>query len=215
MWRGQAMKRVFSFSMLFAAVLMVLCMAMVGQADAVVITNHCTVVGSGTLPDGDVTSVEIVPVDGIPDGTLEYWQSCENTVTSCEEYSGALKGLCNAYCEAMECAGDEPNASEQACETVRGNFIKKGGGELPCEPCYNHFVGNAERMYCWRNGVVLADTWGTGTVNGEPGYQYQVHVQDFGNAGPDYYQITIWATDGTLYNAVGDFLESGDLEVLP
>jgi hypothetical protein len=28
-----------------------------------------------------------------------------------EDYTGALYGLCNAYCEAMNCTGDAPEAS--------------------------------------------------------------------------------------------------------
>lgn len=52
----------------------------------------------------------------------------------CEEavLGGALKGLCNAYCEAMNCDAD-PNANIKACESVHGKFLKKSGDiELPC-----------------------------------------------------------------------------------
>jgi hypothetical protein len=54
--------------------------------------------------------------------------------TVCEEakLGGVLKGLCNAYCEAMDCDAD-PNANINACESVHGKFLKKSGGiELPC-----------------------------------------------------------------------------------
>lgn len=54
--------------------------------------------------------------------------------TVCEEavLGGALKGLCNAYCEAMDCDAD-PSANINACESVHGKFLKKSGGiELPC-----------------------------------------------------------------------------------
>lgn len=59
----------------------------------------------------------------------------------CNELSGAAFGLCNAYCEAMDCEllddGDDstwPSASEKACLKVKDNFIKiTGDAELPCE----------------------------------------------------------------------------------
>jgi hypothetical protein len=56
------------------------------------------------------------------------------TETVCEEneLGGALKGLCNAYCEAMDCDGS-PNADLSACESVRAKFLEKSGGiEPPC-----------------------------------------------------------------------------------
>ena len=59
----------------------------------------------------------------------------------CDIFSGAAFGLCNAYCEAMDCEllddGDEftsPNASATACLKVKDNFIKITGlGALPCD----------------------------------------------------------------------------------
>jgi hypothetical protein len=213
--RRVEMKRAYLILLLSVTIVLTLSFTLAQQADAVVISDHCIVIGSGELPNGDMLSCEVIPVDGVVNGTWEHWQACENPVTSCEEYNGALYGLCNAYCNAMECAGDEPNASEEDCEDVRGNFFKMGGDVLPCEPCFNHFVGNVERMYCWRNGIVLADFWGTGTWNGVPGYDYLVHVQDFGDAGPDFYQTYIWAPDGSLALSAADFLSSGNLVVLP
>lgn len=209
------MKRINVLSLPCAALFLALATILAGQAEAVVITDHCIVVGSGTLPNGDMLSGDVVPVDGVVNGTWEHWQACENTITTCNDYSGALYGLCTAYCDGMHCADEAPNASEDACREVSDNFFRMGGDRLPCEPCYNHFVGNVERMYCWRNGVVLADFWGTGTFNGEPGYDYQVHVQDFGAAGPDVYSIYIWASDGTLALSDADFLSEGNFEVLP
>ncbi len=52
---------------------------------------------------------------------------------------GAAWGLCNAYCEALDCDSDDPKASAKACSRVRANFQRTtGGDELPCEavcPC--------------------------------------------------------------------------------
>ncbi len=47
----------------------------------------------------------------------------------CDDLSGALFGLCNAYCEAMNCDSDVPQASDRACQRVLANFMKKSGGE--------------------------------------------------------------------------------------
>lgn len=63
-----------------------------------------------------------------PDGQTP----ADETVCEEAELGGALKGLCNAYCEAMDCDAD-PNANINACESVHGKFLKKSGGiELPC-----------------------------------------------------------------------------------
>ncbi len=51
----------------------------------------------------------------------------------CEPLGGASRGLCNAYCEAMDCDSDEAQASPVACFRVLANFMKKSGGALP--PC--------------------------------------------------------------------------------
>lgn len=61
--------------------------------------------------------------------------------TICDEagLTGALWGLCNAYCEAMDC-DTNPKASERACESVLNNFHKKSGGEDP--PCIGGDLGD-------------------------------------------------------------------------
>ena len=42
-------------------------------------------------------------------------------------------GLCNAYCEAMDCDSGS-NASAKACSATLANYLKKSGGlEPPCE----------------------------------------------------------------------------------
>ncbi|MFQ5349336.1 MAG: hypothetical protein ACE5EG_02705 [Thermoanaerobaculia bacterium] len=59
----------------------------------------------------------------------------------CDPLAGAAFGLCNAYCEAMDCHLPDaahpdavPNASPTACLKVKDNFIKiTGMTELPCE----------------------------------------------------------------------------------
>ena len=53
----------------------------------------------------------------------------------CDGLSGAAFGLCNAYCEALDC--DSIEGYEQhpnACDKVLVNFMKKTDGmEPPCE----------------------------------------------------------------------------------
>jgi len=54
--------------------------------------------------------------------------------------TGAPWGLCNAYCEAMDCDYKATDAADAACEKVKENFINKAGKVgLPCEvygkPC--------------------------------------------------------------------------------
>ena len=53
--------------------------------------------------------------------------------TDCDGFSGAAFGLCNAYCEAMDCDSAAPHASAEACANVADNFARHAGGRpLPC-----------------------------------------------------------------------------------
>lgn len=53
--------------------------------------------------------------------------------TVCDSLTGSLFGLCNAYCEAMDCTDPNQKASNQACDRVLTNFMRKSGGNPP--PC--------------------------------------------------------------------------------
>lgn len=58
--------------------------------------------------------------------------------TICDSYSGAAFGLCNAYCEAMDCDSPAPHASATACSKVGSHFQRITGVNLPCNatcPC--------------------------------------------------------------------------------
>jgi len=55
---------------------------------------------------------------GTPDGQTP---AAEDTCAKWG-YTGKLNGLCNAYCEAMDCDSDNPHASQQACEGVYNNI---------------------------------------------------------------------------------------------
>lgn len=53
--------------------------------------------------------------------------------TVCDDLKGKAFGLCNAYCEALDCDWD-PNASDRACETLKSNYSSlTGESEFPCE----------------------------------------------------------------------------------
>ena len=54
------------------------------------------------------------------------------TAGDCDGESGAAYGLCNAYCEAMDCDG-APQASQTACEKVESKYINITGMSMPCE----------------------------------------------------------------------------------
>lgn len=54
--------------------------------------------------------------------------------TVCDVFKGAKKGafgLCNAYCEAMDCGDPNQHAANRACTRVNDNFEKKFGFRLP------------------------------------------------------------------------------------
>lgn len=51
--------------------------------------------------------------------------------TVCADYSGRAFGLCNAYCEATDC-DEDPNADQNACDSLYDNFMDATGEEPPC-----------------------------------------------------------------------------------
>jgi hypothetical protein len=58
--------------------------------------------------------------------------------TVCDQERGAAYGLCTAYCEAMDCDSEAPQASATGCSRVRANFERITGRPLPCDiacPC--------------------------------------------------------------------------------
>ena len=55
----------------------------------------------------------------------------------CDVLEGSAYGLCNAYCEAMDCDSEEAQASDEACEKVLGNYETKTDVRMPCLGCLN------------------------------------------------------------------------------
>lgn len=58
--------------------------------------------------------------------------SANPNASVCDDYNGQAYGLCNAYCEAMDC-DEDPNANIAACESVAANLLAATGDEPPCE----------------------------------------------------------------------------------
>jgi hypothetical protein len=58
----------------------------------------------------------------------------------CDGLSGASWGLCNAYCEAMDCDSEDPNASSTACLKVLSKYNAQTEARIPCArvqcPCW-------------------------------------------------------------------------------
>lgn len=66
-------------------------------------------------------------------GTPDWMTPSEETI--CDGETGAAYGLCNAYCEAMDCESENAQASATACTKVRDKFTNITGRSLPCEGC--------------------------------------------------------------------------------
>jgi len=59
--------------------------------------------------------------------------TAKRTPTVCDGLKGKAYGLCNAYCEALDCDWD-PNASKRACEALRSRYSSlTGESKFPCE----------------------------------------------------------------------------------
>lgn len=99
--------------------------------------------------------------------------------TVCDAVTGAAFGLCNAYCEAMDCDSDSTHASERACTEIRTRFQNITGRDVPCEitcPCLSipQFTAMLENAnYCYADLPLLhALSVEPEGPNGEPPPQY-------------------------------------------
>jgi hypothetical protein len=78
--------------------------------------------------------------EGTPDGLPPALE------TVCDMEQGSAFGHCNAYCEAMDCDSDNPQASATACDKVRSKFLQTTGRDVPCEvscPCADPAVSSS------------------------------------------------------------------------
>lgn len=54
--------------------------------------------------------------------------------TACEIYQGSAFGLCNSYCEALDCDTNNPTDSREACDRVYANFERATHDNVQCPP---------------------------------------------------------------------------------
>jgi hypothetical protein len=70
--------------------------------------------------------------------------------TVCDGQTGAAYGLCTAFCEAMDCDSDDPQASQTACDKVGEKFLTITGQAPPCVahacPCVDGVPGFIEAL---------------------------------------------------------------------
>jgi len=85
--------------------------------------------------------------------------------TVCDGYHGAAFGLCNAYCEAMDCDFDPHHAADPACTRVRDHFLRiTGEAAMPCEGCPTYTctdAGGALTVDCDTWAAAECQYWGT------------------------------------------------------
>lgn len=96
-------------------------------ASLVLLTSFLALPAGAKTPDGLPPSVETV-CDGLP---------------------GAAFGICNAYCEAMDCDSGQPRASAQACSQKLRQFQRLTGSVPPCIadcPCKRQLPDYAEAL---------------------------------------------------------------------
>lgn len=112
------------------------------------------------LPLSLVTAAALA---GTPDGLTPAVE------TVCDVYAGdgAAFGLCNAYCEAMDCDDPLVHASNNACEAVAKNFTKQTGeAYLPCDAPVSCAVVAEDEFYdLYDPGLYEIDVLANDTVS--------------------------------------------------
>jgi len=106
--------------------------------------------------------VTVVTAEGTPDGLPPPMESV------CDAETGAAYGLCNAYCQAMDCDSDTPSASETACQKVADKYEQIAGWPVPCSetcpmyqnpnfPYFNALVSRSSPITSCTTGWTLDD----------------------------------------------------------
>ena len=80
-----------------------------------------------------IGQLSLILVMVVSAGFMFDYSYADNGESACELLDGAAYGLCNAYCEAMDCDSEFPAANERACNRVADNYARATDGELP--PC--------------------------------------------------------------------------------
>ena len=104
--------------------------AAVNQGTCTLLSDDATCINT----DGDqVGYMPEVPAEGGQELVGSWAVDSGVEEHGCSDLTGRMKGLCTAYCEAMNCDEDNPKASDRACERVSDNYIIASDGEMP--PC--------------------------------------------------------------------------------
>lgn len=72
--------------------------------------------------------------------------------TVCDTVGRRLFGLCNAYCEASDCDGENPLASPRACDRLRRRYEDRAGEAPPCDSATCNAACDAVRIECETDG---------------------------------------------------------------
>lgn len=100
-----------------------------------------------------------ISVGGLANHAVASEDSCSLFGSSGVEY-----GLCNAYCEIMDCDSDDPMASEGACLKLEDKFFAKTGSIPPCAAISDGAViEEVETEPGYRGALV---SWPDGTFQG-------------------------------------------------
>ena len=78
----------------------------------------------------------------------------------CDGLSGASWGLCNAYCEVMDCESENPNASSTACQNVLSKYKTHTDQVIPCArvkcPCFTPEDVDTFLLFCEDRGLSVS-----------------------------------------------------------
>jgi len=108
-------------------------------------------------------------------------------------------GLCNAYCEALDCDSDTPLGTPRACARVLGNYMEKSDGLFPpcvdisCPCDFDVNIDSDILLIRTVNSDLFAGTYECNGVgpNGEHGLNYYVEDENEPDlSGNVYYYFT-------------------------
>ena len=91
----------------------------------------------------------------------------------CDSLTGKAYGICNAYCEALDCDDSSKKASDNACDELYQKYTVLTGGSPPCYvltvtacPCFGDLTkeGFTEKTDCKGVDTGLIKDTSNGTV---------------------------------------------------
>ena len=121
-------------------------------------------------------------------------------------------GLCNAYCEALDCESATPLGTPRACSNLLRNYKKKSGGAIPPCGCPCQFTVQADLEFLAEEleadpggplvspPIVITEetvvqTCGAVGPQGEPGYEAQAFGEPPGD-GTEGVRLFYWIEPG-------------------